>query len=54
MKPVEYHELSEDVQHTLAQLQNDVQDLQFEANIYRAAAVIAVAIAVERLWSALF
>ena len=51
---IEYDDLSEDVQDTIAQLLIDVDELKFESHFWRAAFIVALIIAAERIWDRLF
>jgi len=50
MPPVGFDDLSDDVQRMIAALETKVHDPEFEANFYRAAALIAFLIMAERIW----
>lgn len=54
MPPVEFDDLSDDVQHMLAKLEGDMEELKFEANFYRLAVLLAVVILAERVWDRIF
>ena len=54
MPPVEYDDLSEDVQMMIAELQVKVQDLEYESQFYRFAVLISVIVAAERIWERFF
>jgi hypothetical protein len=54
MPHIKYDDLSEDVQLTIAQLQVDVDELKFESNIYRWAALISLLMLAERIWDRFF
>lgn len=50
MPPVGYEHLSEDVQHDIAKLKVELEDLRYEATFYRFAVLITLMIVLERLW----
>jgi hypothetical protein len=54
MLPVEYSDLSEDVQQMIAALQVKVDDLELEANFYRWATMIVFLLVAERIWDRFF
>lgn len=52
--PVDYSDLDEDLQRTIAELEVKVQDLEYESNFYRGAVVMSFCLVVERVWNAVF
>jgi hypothetical protein len=52
--PIEYDDLSDDVQQMIAKLQVDLEELKFEANFYRAGVLIAFIWVAERVWHYFF
>jgi hypothetical protein len=54
MPPVGFDDLSDDVVRAITALQVQVKDLQFEANFYRFATIIAFALMVEKAWTRFF
>ena len=54
MPSIKYDDLSDDLQATLAKLEVEVEELRFESNIYRWAALVTFIIAIERIWSRFF
>ena len=54
MRPVEYEDLSQDVQDMIAALEVKVDELWFEAKFYRVASFVTFALLAEWVWSRFF
>ena len=49
-RPVEYGDLSNDIQRTLAKLEGRVIELEYDARLYKLGIFLAFVLLAERLW----